>query len=87
MILSFLTQTNRLSNTVSGCGMNIADFMTKNDIPQIEDSPLPAAGNPSSSIHFTLLYAARPKRLPVNLPEVKGGRLKAGHLLLAYSLF
>ena len=47
MILSFLTQTVGLSNTVPGYGINPDDFYfkPKNDVPEIEDSPLLAAGN------------------------------------------
>jgi len=36
MILSFLTQTNRLSDTVPGYGMNTddIDIMRKKDVPE-----------------------------------------------------
>ena len=59
MILSFLTQTYRLSDTVPGYGMNTddIDIMRKKDVPEIEDSPLLAAGNPSSWLLCTFYIA------------------------------
>ena len=56
LFLSHSGRFFRLSETVPGYGMNTNtfDIIARKDVPEIEDSPLHAVGNPSFSILFTL---------------------------------